>query len=480
MGNAVSAVTPRCDSTLQAIVDYVSRKPAFSDADYGAARDCLMDALGCAFHALDIPECRRRLGPWIADTRVPLGARVPGTHFELDPIKAAADTACLIRWLDFSDTWWAGGHPSDNIGGILAVADHLSRTRAAAGGTPLVMRDVFDAVIRAYEIQGVLTETHQFDRPDTGLDAVLLVKLASAAAITAMMGGDEAAVLSAASNAVVDGGTLTLYRKMPHSGPRKSWAGSDANSRAVQLALLAMRGEAPYPAALTAKTWGFCEVLYDGRALEPARPFGSSVIENIQFKLAYPAQRHAQTAAECAVRLHPHVAPRLAEVERVVIHTHQLAIDMISVEGPLPNFAARDHCLQYVAAAGLIFGTITTESYEDGFAADPRIDALRARMQVVECPDYTAGYYGTERSNANAIQVFFRDGSSTAREEVQYLIGDARRRTEGLPLLRAKFRGNLARRFSPERQDAIAAALADHARRLATMPVHQFMDLLVG
>ena len=305
--------------------------------------------------------CMKLVGPLVPGTIVPNGARVPGTQYQLDPVSAAFSTGCLIRWLDFNDTWWAGGHPSDNYSGILAAADYVSRTRVAAGRAPLLMRDVLTAAIKAYEIHGVLAEGNIFNSPETGLDLVILLKIASTAVITHLLGGGVAEVTDALSNAFVDGQPLNTYRVMPNAGPRKSWASGDATARAMQLALLTMRGEMGYPTAISAKTWGFSDVLYNGRPLKVTRRYGSHVIENVQFKIAYPAQRHSQTAAECAVRLHPLVKDRLNDIERVELTTHKPALLKIVVDGPLPNFAARDHCLQYVVAVGLIFGDITTE-----------------------------------------------------------------------------------------------------------------------
>ncbi|OGA54267.1 MAG: 2-methylcitrate dehydratase [Betaproteobacteria bacterium RIFCSPLOWO2_12_FULL_62_13] len=476
MSLPISNKRPAPDRVLADIAKYASRQDVGSSAAYELARYCLMDALGCALQAFEAPDCVKLLGPVVPGIVVPHGARVPGTQFQLDPVTAAFNIGCLIRWLDFNDTWWAGGHPSDNIGGILATADFLSRTRIAAGRRPLFVREVMTAVIKAYEIQGVIAIENSFDR--LGLDHVVLVKVASTAVVTHLLGGTVDEIASALSNAFVDGDSLMVYRKMPNAGPRKSWAAPDATSRAVQLALMTMRGEMGYRSALTARTWGFYDVLCRGRPLKIARPYGSHVIENIQFKIAYPAQRHTQTAAECAVRLHPLVQDRMDEIEKVILTTHELALKMVSARGPLPTSAARDHCLQYVVAVGLICGDITSASYEDEFAADPRIDTLRAKMAVREDKRYTRGYYGPKRCNANAVQVFFKDGSKTPKAEVEYLIGDARRRKEGLPLLERKFRANLARRF-PARQQAALAEFFSDQQRLEAMPVNEFMDLLV-
>ena len=468
---------PAPDRELVDIAQYVVNKKITSAQAYENARLCLLDALGCAMQAFAVPECMKLVGPLVPGTIVPNGARVPGTQYQLDPVSAAFSTGCLIRWLDFNDTWWAGGHPSDNFSGILAAADYVSRTRVAAGKAPLLMRDVLTAAIKAYEIHGVLAEGNIFNSPETGLDLVILLKIASTAVITQLLGGGVTEVTDALSNAFVDGQPLNTYRVMPNAGPRKSWASGDATARAMQLALMTMRGEMGYPTAISAKTWGFSDVLYNSQPLKVTRRYGSHVIENVQFKIAYPAQRHSQTAAECAVRLHPLVKDRLNDIERVVLTTHKPAMLKIVVDGPLPNFAARDHCLQYVAAIGLIFGNITNASYEDAFAADPRIDRLRAQMVVREDKTYTRDYHGPRQSNHNAVQVFFKDGSKTPNVDVEFLIGDARRRKEAMPLLERKFRNNLAGRFAHKQCAAITALLTD-AKRLQSTPVNEFMDLL--
>jgi 2-methylcitrate dehydratase len=476
MSSLPASSRPAPDRELVDIARYVCAANVGARDAYTHARYCLMDALGCALEALGSPECAKLLGPTVPDTIVPHGARVPGTSYVLDPVKAAFDISCLIRWLDFSDTWWAGGHPSDNLGGILAVADHLSRKQLAAGKAPLTMRDVMTAMIKAYEIQGVLSEGNHFDRPATALDSTILVKIASTAAITQLLGGNVEDVTNALSNAFVDGHPLNIYRMMPNSGPRKSWAAADATARATWLALTTMRGEMGYPSALSAKTWGFSDVLYDGRTLKVTTAYRARVIRDIQFKISVPAQRHSQTAAECAMQLHPLVVHRIGDIDRVIVETHAHAIRMISVEGPLPNFAARDHCLQYVVAVALLDGNINTGSYEDAHAADPRIDALRKKMVVRENKRYTRDY-DAKHGNANAIQIVFRGGEKTPRIEYEFPVGDPRRRREGIPLLEQKFRGNLARRYASNQLNAVAARMADQARLEAT-PVNEFMDLL--
>jgi 2-methylcitrate dehydratase len=467
------------DPLLLDIARYAASKDVGGPAAYASARLCLMDAVGCGLQAFEAPDCTKLIGPVVPGTIVPNGARVPGTQFELDPIKAAFDISCLVRWLDFNDTWWAGGHPSDNIGGILATADYLSRARLANGKEPLVMRDVLAGLIKAYEIQGVLIEGNKMDIPEIGLDSTIVVKVASTAVCTQMFGGSVEEIANALSNAFVDGHPLNLYRVKSDAGPRKSWAAADATSRGVRLAMMAVRGEMGYRSAISAKTWGFSDVLYNGKPLVLPRALASSVIENIQFKISFPAQRHSQTAAECAVKLHPQVKDRIDAIARVELTTHQLAQRMISVTGPLPNFAARDHCLQYIVAMGLLDGDITTASYEDARAADPKIDALREKMVVTEDPRFTADYNDLAKcANPNAVQVFFKDGSSTPKVQLDYPVGDPRRRKEGIPLLERKFRGNLARRFPAKQQQQVADLIADQSRLEAT-PVNEFMELLM-
>lgn len=471
-------VRPAPDALLVDIARYVDEFEVTSRAAFESARLCLMDALGCAMQAFEVPECTKLLGPTVAGTVVPHGARVPGTPFRLDPVKAAFDTSCLVRWLDFNDTWWAGGHPSDNLGAILALADHLSRVRVAHGRAALKMRDVYAAMTKAYEIQGALAVDNALDVPGIGIDSTFLVRIASTAVATHMLGGTRDEIVNALSNAFIDTQSLNLYRLGAHAGSRKSWAAADATSRGVQLALLALKGEMGYPSALSAPRWGFHDVRLGGKPFRRSQPLGTRVIERVQFKIAFPAQRHSQTAAEAATRLHPRVKDRLGEIARVVVATHGLAKSKIAVTGPLPNYAARDHCLQYIVAVALIHGEITTASYTDGFAADPRIDALREKIEVAEDPEYTRDYYDTSKcANANAVQVFFKDGSHTEKIAVMYLLGDHRRRAEGIPLLEAKFRSNLGRRFAAKQQAAILALFGD-PQRLEATPVNEFMDAL--
>ena len=480
MSAPISNIRPEPDPLLVDIADYVLSTRIDSTEAYDTARYCLLDTLGCGLEALEYPACTKLLGPIVPGTVVPHGAKVPGTPHQLDPVQAAFNIGTMIRWLDFNDTWLAAewGHPSDNLGGILATADWLSRTRVAHGDAPLTVRDVLTAMIKAHEIQGVLALENSFNR--VGLDHVVLVKVASTAVVTAMMGGTRDEVIDAVSNAWIDGQSLRTYRHAPNAGSRKSWAAGDATSRAVRIAWMTLRGEMGYPSALSAKTWGFQDVLFKGQPLVLGRPLGSYVMENVLFKISFPAEFHAQTAVECALVLHPLVKDRLADIEKVTITTHESAIRIIDKRGPLHNPADRDHCIQYMAAVGLIKGNLVAADYEDGVAADPRIDALRDRMEIVEEPRYTRDYLDpAKRSIANAVQVTFKDGTTTPVVEVEYPVGHRRRRAEGYPLLDAKFSVNLARRFAAKQQRVIREACADSVA-LQSMPVDRFVDLFSG
>jgi len=479
MSGTISNVRPQPDSVLAEIADYAGNQVIDSSEAYSTARLCLLDTLGCGLEALSYPACTKLLGPIVPGTIVPNGARVPGTNFVLDPVSAAFNIGAMIRWLDFNDTWLAAewGHPSDNLGGILAAADWQSRQNLAGGKPPHTMRTVLTAMIKAHEIQGILALKNSFNR--VGLDHVLLVRVASTAVITALLGGTQDQVINALSNAWVDGGALRTYRHAPNTGSRKSWAAGDATSRAVWLALMALRGEMGYPSALTAKTWGFYDVLFKGQPFQLERPFESYVMENVLFKISFPAEFHAQTAVEAAIKLYPEVHNRLGEIEKIVITTHESAIRIIDKVGPLYNPADRDHCLQYMTAIGLIFGKLTAADYEDAVACDPRIDALREKMVLVENPQYSRDYLDPEkRSISNAVQVFYRDGSASADVAVEYPLGHRRRRAEGIPLLIEKFKTNLNRRFPPEHVEKIMSRCADQAQ-LEAMPVPEFFDLFV-
>jgi len=480
----MSALTPSSgrpvpDQVLVDIADYVAKYEITSDEAYRTAHYCLLDTLGCGFEALSYPACTKLLGPIVPGTVVPNGARVPGTPFQLDPVQAAFNLGAMIRWLDFNDTWLAAewGHPSDNLGGILMTADWLSRTEVAAGRAPLTVRDVLTGMIKAHEIQGVIALQNSFNR--VGLDHVVLVKVASTAVVANMLGLSRDETINAVSLAWVDGQSLRTYRHAPNTGSRKSWAAGDATSRAVRLALIAKTGEMGYPSVLTAKTWGFYDVLFKGQPFRFERPYGSYVMEHVLFKISFPAEFHAQTAVECAMQLHPRVRDRLADVRRITIRTHESALRIIDKQGPLANPADRDHCIQYMVAVPLIFGRLTAGDYEDGVAADPRIDALRERMVCVEDKGFSRDYLDPERrSIANGITIEFSDGTKTPEVVVEYPIGHRRRRDEGIPVLIDKFRTNVARRFAAKQQQAILDVALD-PQRLAATAVHEFVDLMV-
>jgi 2-methylcitrate dehydratase len=474
MSAHVSNVRPKPDRVLVDIADYVGKYQIESAEAYNTARLCLMDTLGCGLEALEYPACTKLLGPLVPGTSMSRGARVPGTRFELDPVQAAFNIGAAIRWLDFNDTWLAAewGHPSDNLGGILATADWLSRN-----GTPLSMRDVLTAMIKAHEIQGVIALENSFNR--VGLDHVVLVKVATTAVVAQMLSLSREAVINAVSLAWVDGQSLRTYRHAPNTGSRKSWAAGDATSRGVRLALIAKTGEMGYPSVLSAKGWGFYDVLFKGKPFRFQRRYGSYVMENVLFKISFPAEFHAQTAVEAAVQLHPEVKDRLAQIRKIEIVTHESAIRIIDKKGPLSNPADRDHCIQYMAAVGLIKGNLTAADYEDEVARDPRIDALRAKMSCIENKRYSRDYLDPKkRSIANQLQIFFKDGTATRKVAVEYPVGHRRRRSEGIPLLEAKFRTNLARRFPQDRQNAILDLCRDQSR-LEAAPVDKFVDLFV-
>jgi len=467
----------RFDSPVEEIAEYIDsfslegRSEAYRTAHY-----CLLDSIGCAILALRYPECTKLLGPIVPGTVVPNGCRVPGTNFILDPITGAFNIGSMIRWLDFNDTWLAAewGHPSDNLGGILAVADYLSRTN---NKKPLLIKDVLTYMIKAHEIQGVLALENSFNK--VGLDHVVLVKVATSAIATKMLGGSKDQILNALSNAWIDGHPLRVYRHGSNTGSRKSWAAGDATSRGVQLALMAIKGEMGYPTALSAKTWGFDDVFFLGEQLKIKQAFGSYVMENILFKIAYPAEFHAQTALECAIKLHPQIKNKIDEIEHIEITTHESALRIIDKKGPLKNPADRDHCIQYITAVGLLFGTLTADHYEDEIAKDPRIDQLREKMICVENKQYTKDYLDpNKRSIANAVQIFFKDGSKTDRIAIEYPLGHRRRRQEAIPLLMQKFENNLDILFDQKRKKEIMTACSD-AKKFQSLPINEFIDLLL-
>ena len=475
MSAPISSVRPKPDKVLTLIADYVAKYEVTSKEAYDTARYCLMDTLGCGFEALEYPACTKLLGPVDPATVVPNGARVPGTKFQLDPVQAAWNLGAMIRWLDFNDTWLAAewGHPSDNLGGILMAADWLCRRK----DKPLVMRDVLTAMIKAHEIQGVIALENSFNR--VGLDHVVLVKVASTAVIANMLGCTYDQVVNAVSQAWVDGQSLRTYRHAPNTGSRKSWAAGDATSRAVRLALISKTGEMGYPSVLSAKGWGFYDVLFKGKEFKFQRKFGSYVMEHVLFKISFPAEFHAQTAVECAMKLHSVVKDKINEIKRIRIRTHEAAIRIIDKKGPLANPADRDHCIQYMVAVPLIFGRLTAGDYEDKVAADPRIDQLRKKITCVEDKRFTRDYHDPKkRSIANALTVEFKDGTKLKEVVCEYPIGHKRRRKEGMPVLVEKFKTNLARRYGEKQQRAILDLCMD-AERLANTPVNEFVDQFV-
>ncbi len=482
MSAHISNVRPKPDQVLVDIADYVLKYKVKSALAYETARNCLIDTLGCGLEALEYPACTKLLGPVVSGTVVPNGAKVPGTHFQLDPIQAAFNIGTMIRWLDFNDTWLAAewGHPSDNLGGILATADWLSRNAVASGKKPLLMKDVLTAMIKAHEIQGCIALENSFNK--VGLDHVVLVKVASTAVVAEMLGLSRDEVINAVSLAWVDGQSLRTYRHAPNTGSRKSWAAGDATSRAVRLALIAKTGEMGYPGVLTAKGWGFYDVLFKGNSFKFQRPYGSYVMENVLFKISFPAEFHSQTAVEAAMTLHGQLAKMgktSDDIKKITIRTHEACIRIIDKKGPLNNPADRDHCIQYMVAVPLIFGRLTAADYEDSVAADKRIDALRDKIICVEDKAYTKDYHDpAKRSIANALTVELKDGTKLKEVAVEYPIGHKRRRKDGIPLLEAKFRTNLARKFPKKQQDAILAVSLDQ-KKLEAMPVNEYVDLYV-
>ena len=479
-GNVEANVRPNPDEVLVKIADYVLDKNIESSDAYNTARYCLMDTLGCGLLALTFPDCKNLLGPYVEGTTVPGGVRVPGTKHVLDPVKGAWDIGAIIRWLDFNDTWLAAewGHPSDNLGGILAAADFLSQKNIAEGKDPLTVRDVLTGMIKAHEIQGVLALENSFNR--VGLDHVVLVKVASTAVISSMLGLNKEQTIDALSQAWVDGQSLRTYRHAPNAGPRKSWAAGDATSRALQLVLITQKGQMGYPSVLTAPTWGFYDVQFKGQEFSLPREFNSYVMENILFKISFPAEFHAQTAVEAAVTLHQEIKDRLDDIEKIVITTHESAIRIISKQGKLNNPADRDHCIQYMTAIGLLKGDLVAEDYEDDVASDPRIDALRDKMVIEEDDRYSKEYLESDkRSIANAIVIHFKDGSSSQRVEVEYPIGHKRRREQGIPLLVKKFERNLKTQFSEDRSRLILNLCGDQVQ-LESTSVTDFMELFIA
>ncbi len=470
------------DQVLEDIVTYVAEYEIKSDLAYKTAQYCLLDTLGCGLEALDYPACTKLMGPIVPGTVVPNGAKVPGTQFQLDPVQAAFNIGAMIRWLDFNDTWLAAewGHPSDNLGGILAVADWLSRVAIANGKKPLTMRAVLTGMIKAHEIQGCIALENSFNK--VGLDHVILVKIASTAVVAEMLSLTRQEILNAVSLAWVDGQSLRTYRHAPNTGSRKSWAAGDATSRAVRLALMAQKGEMGYATALTAKTWGFYDVLFKGQEFKFQRPYGSYVMENVLFKISFPAEFHSQTAVEAAMTLKgtlDSLGKTYDDIEKIVIRTHEACIRIIDKKGPLNNPADRDHCIQYMVAVPLIYGRLTAADYEDNIASNPAIDELRDKMVCVEDEQFTKDYHDPEkRSIANALTITLKDGTVLDEVSVEYPIGHKRRRDDGIPLLIEKFKINLARRFPEKQQNTILDASMDLAT-LMDIPVNEYVDMYV-
>ncbi|MDQ0273194.1 2-methylcitrate dehydratase [Cytobacillus purgationiresistens] len=469
----------KTDILLEKMADYVLDKEIASSEAYETARYVLLDTLGCGILALNYPECTKLMGPIVPGTTVPNGSRVPGTSYVLDPVRGAFNIGCMIRWLDYNDTWLAAewGHPSDNLGGILAVADYLSQVRLAEGKEPLKMHDVLEMMIKAHEIQGVLALENSLNR--VGLDHVLLVKVATTAVAVKMLGGSREEIINALSNAWIDNSSLRTYRHAPNTGSRKSWAAGDATSRGVHLALMAMKGEMGYPQALSAPGWGFQDVLFKEKELKLARELDAYVMENVLFKVSYPAEFHAQTAAECAVKLHPQVLDRLNEIARITITTHESAIRIIDKKGPLHNPADRDHCIQYITALGLLKGDIRAEHYEDDVARDERIDELRGKMEVVESEQYSIDYLDpNKRSIANAVQVHYKDGTSSECIECEYPLGHRFRREEAIPKILEKFSNNLKTHYPSKHKKKIEEVLYQQ-EKLGNMNVKEFVELFL-
>jgi 2-methylcitrate dehydratase len=475
--NVDQNVRPDYDAVIIEIADYVTNFKIESDLALDTARNCLIDTIGCGLLALTFPACTKMLGPLVEGTSVPFGVRVPGTNFKLDPIKGAFDIGCIIRWLDYNDTWLAAewGHPSDNLGAILAVTDFISQQNIAEGKDPLTMKTVLESMIMTHEIQGILALKNSFNK--VGLDHVVLVKVASTALVTKLMGGTKQQIMDAVTHAWVDGQSLRTYRHAPNAGSRKSWAAGDATSRAVRLAMITLSGEMGYPGVLSAPVWGFEDVSFKGQKLSLPQPFATYVMENVLFKISFPAEFHAQTAVEAAVTLHPEVKDRLEDITSIEITTHDSAIRIISKVGNLNNPADRDHCLQYMVAIGLLKGNLIAEDYEDDVAADPRVDALREKMVISEDERYSTEYHEADkRSIANKIQIHFNDGSSTEAIEVEYPIGHKRRREEGIPVLEQKFMSNLKITFDANKCDEIYALCTDQ-EALENTSVTDFQEL---
>lgn len=482
MSANIARVNQEFDKEIVDIVDYVFDYEITSDLAYETAWSCLMDTLGCGLESLEYEACTKLLGPLVPELQVKDGVRVPGTAYRLDPVQGAFNIGALIRWLDFNDTWLAAewGHPSDNLSAILSVADWISQHPQYGTGKKLTMRDVMTAMIKAHEIQGCIALENSFNK--VGLDHVILVKIASTAVVSQMLGLTREQALNAVSLAWIDGHSLRTYRHYPNAGSRKSWAAGDATSRAVRLALMAKLGEMGYPSALTAKTWGFYDTLFRGNHFKFQRPYGSYVMENVLFKISYPAEFHSQTAVEAAFTLHKQMVAAgktSDDIAKISIRTHEACIRIIDKKGPLNNPADRDHCIQYMVAVPLIFGRLTARDYEDVIADDPRVDVLRAKMHLREDESFTADYFDpAKRSIANAMTIEFKDGTTLGEEVVEYPVGHARRRAEGIPLLIEKFKINLNRIFDADQQKKILDLCLDR-KALEATEVKEFMAMLV-
>ena len=440
------------DELMQEMVDYTLNPPPFSTLAFENAKVSFIDAIGCGILALNYPACTKLLGPIVPGACCPNGSRVMAQNWELDPVQAAFNIGSMIRWLDYNDTWLAAewGHPSDNLGAIIAICDYLHRQ-----GQDICLETVLNAMIIAYEIQGIMALNHAFNRQ--GLDHVLLVKLASALVSAKLLGGDRDMLLRTVSQVFVDGQSLRTYRHAPNTGSRKSWAAGDASARGLHLALISAKGEMGYFSAITAHQWGFADVSFGHQELNLIRPLGHYVMENVLWKIAYPAEFHAQTAVEAALKLHEVVRSRLDDIACIQVRTQEPAMRIISKTGPLKNPADRDHCLQYMIAVALGLGRLEADDYEEHVAQKPIIDKLRDLMVVEEDPLFTKDYYDlNKRAITNAVQIQFNDGSETDWVVVNYPIGHPRRREEGLPFISLKFLNNLCAYYGEEKGRQIA------------------------
>ncbi len=452
---------PKPDTVISDISSYTHNYKVDSQLAFKTAHYCFLDSLGCALAALKYPQATSIIGPVVPMT-VPHGARVIGTSFELDPVQAAFSNTALIRWLDYNDCWLAAewGHPSDNLGSIISVADYLNRT----GQAKFTVNDVLEGLIKCHEIQGCLALENSFNA--VGLDHVLLVKVASTAVVSKMLGLTEDQTIDALSQAFVDGQALRTYRHAPNTMSRKSWAAADAVARAVNLAYLVKKGQGGMPSILTAKTWGFYDVLFKGKEFKFQRPYGSYVMENVLFKISFPAEFHAQTAVEAALTVNKTLASKnltYKDIKSIRIRTQNAGMRIIDKKGPLHNYADRDHCIQYMVAIPLIYGRLTADDYSDSIASNPDIDALREKMYCVEDEKFTTEYHEPEkRYIGNAIQVTLNDGQVLDDVVVDFPIGHKNRREEGIPVLMEKFKRHLNEQFKPDQVEKILKVSEDY------------------